>query len=278
MKKVLTIQSFASYGKCAGSLALPVLSAMGMQTTLLPTAYLSTHTGFKDFTFRDMTEEMQASIKHFEALHLHFDAVYVGYLGSLQQLQLVQSLHSLYPDALWIVDPAMGDNGNLYSRVTPDFIEAYRSLCGEADYILPNLTEACALAGLPYTPQPDSLALLRSLQMLGASHVVLTGLSDASDSVGSMLLTPDGTLVSAYQPQIPGHFHGTGDLFASAFCGALLRGLSDDKALTLATTFTQRVIAATAANSPAEPDSGAHWHGLLFEEELPWLIKAAFQC
>ncbi|MCI8633217.1 MAG: pyridoxamine kinase [Lachnospiraceae bacterium] len=269
--KLLTIQSLACYGKCSSTIALPVLSAMGIETTLLPTSLLSTHTGFADFTFQDLTEQMKAAADHWQSLSLHFDAIYVGYLGSQTQLDFVLSFLAQQPQARLIVDPVMGDNGALYSRITPAYIAAYQSLCCCADLILPNLTEACALLGYAYDPSLPPERLLTELRAQGAKNVVITGLAGEKETLGAMCLCEDGSHHSVFKPRISGHYHGTGDLFASVCCGALLRGSPLPHALTLAADFTALCIQNT---QPFFSEDGQnHWHGLRFETALPWLIE-----
>lgn len=269
--KLLTIQSLACYGKCSSTIALPVLSAMGIETTLLPTSLLSTHTGFPDFTFQDLTEQMKAAARHWQGLSLRFDAIYVGYLGSQAQLDFVLSFLAQQPQARLIVDPVMGDNGTLYSRITPAFIEAYQALCRRADLILPNLTEACCLLGYAYDPSLCPERLLTELRAQGAKNVVITGLSGEKDTLGAMCLCEDDGFHSAFTPRVSGHYHGTGDLFASVCCGALLRGSALSHALTLAADFTALCIQNT---QPFFSEDGhSHWDGLHFETALPWLME-----
>ena len=279
--KLLTIQDMACYGKCSGSIAMPVLSAMGIETTLLPTSVLSTHSAFKGFTFRDLLPEMEAILDHWISLDLQFDAIYIGYLGSEPQLEFVHRLIAHFPNSLIMVDPVMGDNGKLHRRMTPSFIVSYAALCQRAHLLLPNMTEACALLGQPYTGEvvTDPLPLLHGLREMGAENVVITGLqrttshtvtsSDASAlELGAVCLDSSNEYSSYFRPPVPGHFHGTGDLFASVCIGGLLRGLSLSAALELATDFTTICAQNTASSGDAE---GNHWHGLKFETCLPKL-------
>ena len=268
--KLLTIQDLASYGKCSGSIALPVLSAMGIETTLLPTSVLSTHSAFQGFTFHDLLPEMEATLAHWASLDLQFDAIYIGYLGSPLQLDFVHRLIDHFPNALILVDPVMGDGGKLHRRMTPEFIASYASLCRRAHLLLPNMTEACALLGLPYTGEntSDPLPLLKGLQKFGASNVVITGLVNSASELGAVCLDAANQYSSYFRPPIAGHYHGTGDLFASVCIGGLLRGLSLGSALELATDFTRLCIENTASSGDA---NGNHWHGLKFETCLPQL-------
>ena len=267
--KVLTIQDMACYGKCSGSIAMPVLSAMGIETTLLPTSVLSTHSAFKGFTFRDLLPEMEAIFAHWKTLELQFDAIYVGYLGSQPQLDFVNRLTAHFPNALIMVDPVMGDGGRLHKRMTGEFISAYASLCCRAHLLLPNMTETCALLRVPYTGDTaEPLPLLQGLREFGARNVVITGLLNDANELGAVCLDAGGQFSSYYRPPVPGHYHGTGDLFASVCIGGLLRGLLLSQALELATDFTRTCIENTASSGDAD---GNHWHGLKFEACLPKL-------
>lgn len=268
--KLLTIQDMACYGKCSGSIAMPVLSAMGIETTLLPTSVLSTHSAFKGFTFRDLLPEMEAILDHWISLDLQFDAIYIGYLGSEPQLEFVHRLISHFPDALVMVDPVMGDGGKLHKRMTPEFIASYTALCRRAHLLLPNMTEACALLSIPYVGEAaaDPLPLLRGLRNFGASNVIITGLQNSTSELGAVCLDSADEYSSYFRSPIPGHYHGTGDLFASVCIGGLLRGLPLRAALELATDFTRLCIENTAVSGDAE---GNHWHGLRFETCLPKL-------
>ena len=274
--KLLTIQDLASYGKCSGSIALPVLSAMGIETTLLPTSVLSTHSAFPGFTFRDLLPEMEATLQHWTSMNLQFDAIYVGYLGSEPQLDFVHRLISHFPNALILVDPVMGDGGKLHRRVTPSFIASYSALCRSAHLLLPNMTEACALLGQPYTGEviQDPLPLLRGLHDFGAENVVITGLQNSEKELGAVCLDSSGVVSSYFRPPVPGHFHGTGDLFASVCIGGLLRGLPLSSALELSTDFTTLCIENTASSGDAD---GNHWHGLKFEACLPKLWERLYE-
>ncbi len=270
--KVLAMQDLACYGKCSASITLPVLSAMGIETTLLPTSVLSTHSAFAGFTFHDLLPDMEQIVRHWSSLGLTFDAIYIGYLGSQAQLNFALSLIDRYPQALVMVDPVMGDNGKLHRRITPDFIGGYDRLCARAHLLLPNLTETCALLRLPYEPYAsgahDWQPLLQALKARGAKNVVITGLSDGAERLGSLCLDEGGRLRSYFRHRVAGHYHGTGDLFASVLIGALLQKLSLAQALELATDFTVLCIQKTAPYGDAQ---GSHWHGLHFEACLPQL-------
>ena len=256
MMRVLTVQDLSCLGKCSLTVALPVLSAMGYSTSVLPTAVLSTHTAFPGPHVRDLTADMGAIMEHWRSVGAEFDAVLVGYLSDPAQMQEVAQLWDSFP-ALRILDPAMGDNGKLYSRITGDHVAAMKALCANADLLLPNVTEACCLTDTPYETA-NYTELLEKLQKLGAKQVVLTGVSLEEGKTG--FLTSDGAVYQT--PALPGHYHGTGDLFAAVCTGSLLRGNTLGAAAEQAAKFVEQTIRSTGESSP---------FGIAFEQHLPSL-------
>lgn len=270
-KRILTLQDISCLGQCSGSVALPVLSACGHETCLIPSSVLSTHTGqFKGYTYRDLTGDIGAILQHWQSEGIMFDALYTGYLGSAAQAayaqEAVKSL--LRPEHLIVVDPAMADNGKLYAGLDDSCVAAMRSLCALADVILPNVTEACLLTGMEYREDWDSgfvSALLDSLLSLGAKSIVLTGVVFPGDTIGGIIA--DGRSKKIFRHRhVARMFHGTGDVFASSFTGALLCGLSLEEAALTAARFTLRSIENTV-------DDPGHWYGVKFETALPALMK-----
>lgn len=269
-QRILTIQDISCVGQCSLTVALPILSACGHETAVLPSAVLSTHTGrFQGYTFRDLTEDIPAIRRHWESEGLTFAAVYTGYLSSARQIACVRDvIRSRCPEGLRIIDPAMADDGRLYSGFGPDFVSAMKTLCAEADYILPNVTEAALLAGLPYREHPDRAyaeALAAGAAASDRQTVILTGVSFDADTTG-VLVRQGGQSRYYSHEKLPSGGYGTGDVFASAFTGALLRGRTAEAAVQLAADYTFRCVARTAGDP-------AHWYGLKFEPELPWLIR-----
>ena len=269
MKKLLSIQDISCYGQCSLTVALPIISACGVETVILPSAVLSTHTtGFKNFTFRDLTEDMPAIQKSWEENQLKFDAFYTGYVCENQIQPILNIMNACAaPHALRIVDPAMADNGKLYPGFASDFPQKMRRLCENADYILPNLTEAAFLLGrvplLEGYDQPFIQTMLKDLHAIGAKCVVLTGVSFAPDKLGVAIY--DGNSFEYYfNARIPRSSHGTGDVYASVFAGAIMRGFPVKEAAALAADIVCESINAT----PAE-----HWYGVSFEKALPELIN-----
>ena len=245
-KRVIAVHDISCVGKCSLTVALPVLSATGIETSILPTAVLSTHTGgFTGFTRRDLTEDMQPILKHWKSLPLPADAVYSGYLGSFDQLDIVSGLFDTYKaqGALLFADPVMADNGKLYGGFTGDFPAGMAQLCAKADVIVPNLTEAALMLNEPYADGGYDEAyikgLLTRLTGLGPRTAVLTGISFEKDRIGAVSYDRcAGEYASYFSERIDGYFHGTGDVFASALLAAVLHEKPWNEALKIAVKFT----------------------------------------
>ena len=271
-KKVLTIQDISCVGQCSLTVALPILSACGLETCVLPSAVLSTHTaGFSGYTFRDLTEDMPAIRDHWLKEGIRFSSIYTGYLGSTKQIDYVASIFdtTAAPDCVKIVDPAMADNGKLYPGFDEAFVEAMKGLCAKADYILPNITESCFLTGLDYRTEYDEAyidAHLEKLAALGCKNIILTGVSFEKGYTGIMVVE-DGVKRYYRHELLPNSCHGTGDIYASSFVGALMRGKDAYTAAQIAADYTMACIRATAQ----EKD---HWYGAKFEPVLIQLIQA----
>ena len=265
-KRILTIQDISCVGQCSLTVALPILSAAGLETAILPSAVLSTHTaGFTGFTVRDLTDDIPAIAAHWEKEKIAFEAIYTGYLGSTAQIDMVKDIFArlLTPDGKRIVDPAMADNGKLYPAFDLEYVEAMKSLVSGADVILPNITEACYLADVEYRTEYDEAyieGLLDRLNALGASTVVLTGVGYTPDSTG-VVVRENGATSYYKHKKIAKGSHGTGDVYASAFVGALMAGKSTYDAAVVAADYTVKCI----ENTQGDPD---HWYGVKFEPLL----------
>ena len=271
-KRILTIQNISCVGQCSLTVALPVISVCGVEACVLPSAVLSTHTGgFKGFTFRDLTDDMPDIASHWKAEGITFDAIYTGYLGSTYQISLVKQIFDTFSGngCLKIVDPAMADNGKLYVGFDSEFVCAMKSLVGSADYVLPNITEACLLTDTEYKTEYGREyidLLLQRLIDLGCKKVILTGVSYRKGYTGVVVYSDEGYEYYEHD-QLGNGCHGTGDIYASAFTGALMRGLGAFEAASLAADFTVECIKAT----PKE-----HWYGAQFESvlyKLPEMIS-----
>lgn len=273
MKRILTVQDISCVGKCSLTVALPVISAMGMECSVLPTAVLSTHTAFKNFSCRDLTDEISPITEVFEKEGITFDCVYTGYLASKRQLSLVCDLAEKFGGSMLFVDPAMGDFGRLYKGFSRDFPREMASLCKTADIIVPNLTEACALLDIPYSEDfsdGEIRDIAKRLCHMGAKTAVITGYSTAENNLG--VLKYDSTsdtffshLSERVRTKRP--CHGTGDLFSSVCVGALMRGLSVDDSVSLAADFTAECVRHTE-NSP-----DSRWYGVNFEDMTETLLS-----
>ena len=274
MKRIVTVQDVSCVGKCSLTVALPVISACGVETAVIPTAVLSTHTAFPSFTFRDLTDEITPVAENWKAAGIGFDAVYTGYLGSERQIALMERfIEDFRTDSnLIFVDPAMADNGKMYAGFAPAFADSMARLCAKADIIVPNLSEACFMLHRDYMPggysEDDIRALLRDLTGLGAKTAVLTGVSFEEGRIGVMAFDSiKNTYFSYFTEKVPQSFHGTGDVFSSACVGALMRGLSLEGALKTAANFTLASIKETVKN-PVH-----NWYGVDFETALPLLLR-----
>jgi pyridoxine kinase len=270
-KRILTVQDISCVGQCSLTVALPILSAAGHETCILPSAVLSTHTaGFKGYTFRDLTADLPGITAHWQKEGIRFAAIYTGYLGSAEQIEAVKELFRTCgtPDCVTIVDPAMADNGVLYPGFDQAFVEQMKTLAFEAQIILPNITEACMLTGWPYREEYDEAyirGLLDALRSAGAKTVILTGVSYSPETTGVVVLEGDSCRYYAHKRYAKG-CHGTGDVYASAFVGAYLRGKSSYDAARIAADYTLRCIEVTKP----DPD---HWYGVKFEAVLPEFIR-----
>ena len=271
-KRILTIQDISCVGQCSLTVALPILSACGLETAVLPSAVLSTHTaGFTGFTFRDLAGDMPSIREHWNKENIQFSAIYTGYLGSTDQIDMVLDIFrdTLTPDGVKIVDPAMADNGNLYPGFDSAYVEAMKRLCASADYILPNITEACFLADVPYCASYDKAfieMLVEKLQTLGCKNIILTGISYEQGTTGIEVIEGDSRRYYKHD-LLPNSCHGTGDIYASAFVGAFVRGKSAYESAKIAADYTVACIKETA-----KLDN--HWYGAAFEPVLGSLIEA----
>ncbi len=277
MKRLLTIQDISCFGKCSLTAALPVISAMGIETAVIPTAVLSTHTGsgFSGFTFHDLTNDIEGIAAHWKRLGLHFDTIYTGYLGSYEQVSLIRKLIADFrtEDTLVVVDPVMGDGGRLYSGFDNKFVTAMRSLCADADVILPNATETALLLGENYSNSltaDDIMSKLIRLTELGCGTAIMTGACEDKAHNGAMAyVRKTGELVSASCENVSGSFHSTGDIFSSVLSGGMTLGMDIKTALELAVDFTHDCISATL------PIREQHWYAVRFE---PCLGSLAERC
>lgn len=274
-KRVAAIHDISCAGRCSLTVALPLLSAAGLETNVIPTAVLSTHTGgFCDYTYRDLTGDMLPIAQHWKRLELKFDAVYTGYIGTPEQLAILNDITDLLKgeQTLLFVDPVMADNGALYKCIKPEYIEAMRNFCKKADIITPNMTEAMFLLGMEYAEGPYQETfvheILQRLAEFGNDYVILTGVSYDNDRLGAVAYhCAKNRYTYAFSRVVNGTFHGSGDVFSSVLLGALLNGKTVEQALKIAVNFTVSCISST------KKEGADLRYGLNFEKNIPRLIK-----
>ena len=277
MKRILTIQDISCFGKCSLTVALPLLSAMGIETAILPTAVLSTHTLFKGFTCKDLSDQLVPITDHWKQEGITFDAIYTGYLGTEEEIDTVIRIIEEFrnENALVIVDPAMGDNGKLYPAFNEHYAKKNADLCAVADIIDPNITEASFMTGLPYREEYSEdyvREMLLALAKIGTKTPILTGVSLSEGKTGAMGYDTETKTFFSYQnDRVPAAYHGTGDIFSSVLAGAFVLGLDRAEALKIAADYTALTIAETLKN-PGNP-----WYGVDFEATVPSLVDALRQ-
>ncbi len=273
MKRVLTIQDISCLGKCSLTIALPVISALGVETVILPTAVLSTHTMFKNFTVKDLSDQIEPITAHWKSEGVSFDAIYTGYLGTIEQIAQVRDIFRRFrsENTTVVVDPVMADNGKLYPAFNMDYVKENAKLCGDADIIVPNITEAAFMTGMEYREEYDEgyiKEMLSALNDLGAGISVLTGVSLQKGKTGVMGYDRKTGKYYVYQnDRVDASYHGTGDLFSSTCVGEMMRGLDWQDAMRIAADYTAHTIRVTLDN-PRKP-----WYGVDFETTIPDLLK-----
>lgn len=277
MKRVLAIQDISCVGKCSLTAALPILSAMGMETVILPTAILSAHTAFKGAYIKDLTEIIEPVTKHWKEQGITFDSLSCGYLGSVSQMALVKRLFEEFKEegTKTLLDPVMGDYGRLYTGFDMEYVNQMRKFCREADVLLPNLTEAAYLLGMDYEALPTDRKgyekLIWELASLNEGIVVLKGIPLNEGRIGVLACdacTNESTFCEREQLAVKSP--GTGDIFAAVCQGAFTKGRSLAEAVELAMDFVLECLKKTLA------DETHRWYGVNFEEALPFLYDRSW--
>ena len=266
-RRVLTVQDISCLGQCSTTVALPILSACGQETVILPSAVLSTHTGgFGKPHVRDLTVDLPHMLDHWVSNDIDFDAIYSGYLGSIREIELMEDIFQRFtaPGGKRVVDPAMADHGKLYSGFDQSYAEAMKGLCMKADVIIPNITEAAMMAGLPFKEEYDEAYIQSLIDGLNTPCVILTGVSYCPDETG-VVVAENGVMRYHNHKKLPRSYHGTGDIFAAAFVGAWCSGRELFESAVIASEFTVACIRRTYENP-------AHWYGVKFEPCLGMLI------
>ena len=267
-KRILTIQDISCVGQCSMTVALPILSACGHETCILPTAMLSTHTGgFGKPAVVHLDDSLRDMWQHWKEKEITFDAILVGYLGSVGAVEAAGEIMDalLAPGGVAIVDPAMADNGKRYSGLDEKYAAAMEQLCRRAHIVLPNITEAAYLAGMEYRETVTETYVNQILDRLEHPCVVLTGAGFAPGTTGIAVRAGENRFHYTHR-KVGKNCHGTGDMFAAAFTGALMQGKKLEKSVEIAAEFVVKAIEKTA-------ESPAHWYGVKFEPVLPELMR-----
>jgi len=273
MKRIVTVQDISCVGKCSLTVALPIISAMGIEAAIIPTAVLSTHTMFSGFTVKDLTDQIKPITDHWKKEGITFDAMYTGYLGSFEQIDLMKEMADSFvkEGSLLFVDPAMADNGKLYPAFNEEFAKYMATLCAKADIIVPNITEACFMLGEEYKEKYDESyvkELLKKLTALGAKIAILTGVSFEEGTTGVMGYDSVNDEYYHYTHKKQSRsYHGTGDIFSSTCLGGIVRGLSWKDAARIAADYTSESIRLTI------DDPKGNDYGVNFEEAVPYLLE-----
>lgn len=273
MKRIATIQDISCVGKCSLTVALPIISAMGVEAAIIPTAVLSTHTMFSGFTFKDLADQIKPITEHWKKENFDFDCIYTGYLGSFEQIDLMKEMFETFKteNNFTFVDPAMGDNGKLYPAFDEAFAKHMATLCAKADIIDPNITEACYMTGVPYKEDYDLdfvKDILLKLCDMGAKVSIITGVNFEKGITGIMGYdSKNGEFFEYRHEKLPYSYHGTGDIFSSTYVGALVRGYSYVEAGKIAALYTSECIRLTIA------DGKEKWYGVHFEQAIEYLLS-----
>lgn len=273
MKRIVTIQDISCVGKCSLTVALPIISAMGIETAVIPTAVLSTHTAFKNFTYRDLTGDLPKIAKHWKQEKFDFDGIYTGYLGSIEQIDILKEFFKQFktPDNFIFIDPVMADNGKLYAGFDANFVKEMKKLCKMADIIVPNLTEASYMLEKEYKEiysEQEIKDILIELSNLGPKYVVLTGVSFKDNKLGVMSYNKETNKFFTYfKEKVPAKYHGTGDIFASTLVGAITNRNTLEEGLKIAVDYVWETINDTYKTNKKDA------YGVNFETKIPYLIN-----
>ena len=273
MKRIVTIQDISCVGKCSLTVALPIISAMGIETAVIPTAVLSTHTAFKNFTYRDLTNDLPKIASHWKQEKFNFDGIYTGYLGSIEQIDMLKEFFKQFKTSenFIFIDPVMADNGKLYAGFDTNFVKGMKELCKTADIIVPNLTEASYMLETEYKEkysEEEIKHMLIELSNLGPKYVVLTGVSFKDNELGVMSYNKETNKFFTYSKEkVPAKYHGTGDVFASTLVGAITDNNTIEEGLKIAVDYVWETINGTYKTNKEDA------YGVNFETKIPYLIN-----
>lgn len=273
MRRIVTIQDISCVGKCSLTVALPIISAMGIETAVIPTAVLSTHTAFKKFTYRDLTNDLPKIVSHWKQEKFNFDGIYTGYLGSIEQIDMLKEFFKQFKTSenFIFIDPVMADNGKLYAGFDTNFVKEMKELCKTADIIVPNLTEASYMLETEYKEnysEEEIKSMLIKLSNLGPKYVVLTGVSFKDNQLGVMSYNKETNKFFTYfKEKVPAKYHGTGDIFASTLVGAITNNNTIEEGLKIAVDYVWETINDTYKTNKEDA------YGVNFETKIPYLIN-----
>ena len=260
-KRVIAINDISSFGKCSLTVAVSIMSASGIELCALPTAVLSAHTGFKGYTFCDLTENILPAARHWKDIGLVFDGIYTGYLGSKEQVECVSQVMDMFSVGVKLVDPVMGDDGVLYDGFAPDFPVEMKKLIKKADIIVPNVTESCLLTDTEYREEHSKEyieELIEKLKEITEAKIIITGINSKEDKISTAVCERDEILFIENERQRE-VYSGTGDVFASTFMSAIMKGFSLTEAARISADFVSECIEITNKNT-----AGRHY-GINFE-------------
>ena len=274
-KKIAMINDIAGYGRCSATESIPIISAMKVQVCPVPTSLFSNHTGFPVHFMHDCTPYLRDYLAKWKELGFRFDGIYCGFLGSAEQIGIVQEFLAGWPDVPFILDPVMGDHGKAYRTVTPEHCEGLKFLLSRAAIITPNITEACLLTDTPYREsgwKRDELCLLaRQLHAMGPDKVVITGLRENEDYINFISERTDGLTTEVNRTHSAGHsWHGTGDIFASIIAADAVNGVPFGESVEKAASFVRTCISASIRLGIPEQE------GVCFENFLGQLADGGF--
>ena len=268
-KRIIAINDISSFGKCSLTVAISILGAAGVETCALPTAVLSAHTGFKGYTFCDLTENILPSASHWKNMGLSFDGIYSGYLGSKEQVKCVEEIMDMFSVGIKVVDPVMGDDGELYDGFDDDFPKEMRKLIKRADVIVPNVTEACLLTDSAYCEEHSKEyinGLIAELKKHTDGVIVITGINSKENKISTAICEKNHVTYIENEKQ-RAVYSGTGDVFASTFVASLMHGKNTIDAAKLSADFVGECIEITRKVS-----SDRHY-GINFELNTKSLLQ-----
>lgn len=236
--RIAAVHDLCGYGKCSLGVAIPVLSAAGCDVCPVPTGLFSSHTAFPGWYMHDTTDILPDYLAAWKGIDVEIDAVYSGFLGAPEQVDIIRGIYGTYPQALRVVDPVMADHGKVYPTYTPELCDAMAQLASDADILTPNLTEASIILGEPIgdawggpdISEVEAGRLVEALLAKGAKNVVLKGIQRAGEGViRNYVGGTECNLTEVHNEYLPFMLHGTGDLYCSALMAAIMceRSLPD---------------------------------------------------